>query len=91
MSQRDDTLYLGHMLEAARWVLQRLAAITRQEFDSDMDLRLAVTHQLQVIGEASRCVSDVARRQLPGIPWRQITGMRNRIVHDYVNIDFDTM
>jgi len=91
MSHRDDTLYLGHMFDAGRWIQQRLVAVTKDQFDSNMDLRLAVTHQLQVIGEAARCVSETARQASPGIPWRLITGMRHRIVHDYVNVDFETV
>jgi uncharacterized protein with HEPN domain len=89
MSQKDDTLYLGHMLEVARWIQQRLATTSRQEFDANMELRLAVVHQLQIIGEAAGRVSEATKQRSPGIPWHLITSMRHRIVHDYVNIDFE--
>ncbi|MCA9113412.1 MAG: DUF86 domain-containing protein, partial [Planctomycetaceae bacterium] len=58
-------------------------------FDADENLQLAVTHLIQIIGEAARLVSDGFRDQHDVIPWHQITGMRHRIVHDYLNIDFD--
>jgi uncharacterized protein with HEPN domain len=87
MSQKDDLLYLGHMLDAARWIMQRLNGVARHEFDADEDLQLALTHQLQIIGEAARRVSDGGRQGLPGVPWREVTGMRHRIVHDYININ----
>lgn len=88
MPQHNDTLYLGHMLDAARWIARRLAGLQQRDFDANEDLQLAVTHQLQIIGEAARLVSDATRQQLAQVPWRQITGMRHRLVHDYVNVDF---
>ena len=88
---KDDRIYLVHMLEAARRISTRLSAADRAAFDRNEDLQLAMTHLLQTIGEAARMVSEATRAQLPAIPWRQITGMRHRIVHDYLNIDFDVV
>jgi len=86
---KDDRIYLTHMLEAARKVTQRVQSLTRNGFDADEDVQLALAHLLQTIGEAARLVSDATRQQTPLIPWHQITGMRHRIVHDYLNIDLN--
>jgi len=60
-----------------------------QRLDSDEVLALALTHLLQIIGEAARRVDPEFRRLHPGVPWTAIVGMRHRVVHDYLNIDED--
>lgn len=85
---KDDRLYLVHMLETARQVAAKVAGRSRADFDMDENLRLALTHLLQVIGEAARRVSEPTRIKIAELPWKQITGMRHRIVHDYMNINF---
>jgi uncharacterized protein with HEPN domain len=86
---KDDLRYLGHMADCARRAEEFMRGKSRAEFDADEVLRLAVIHLLQTIGEAARRVSDGFRHQHSDVPWAQIVGMRNRIVHDYLNVDFD--
>ncbi|MDN5869600.1 MAG: DUF86 domain-containing protein [Nitrococcus sp.] len=86
---KDDLRYVGHIVDCAQRIEQILAGKSRDAYDADEILRLAVVHPIQTIGEAARLVSDDFRRQLPQIPWRQIVAMRNRIVHDYLNVDYD--
>lgn len=87
----DDGVYLGHMLDAARKAHAKVATITRSQFDADENLRLAVTHLLQIIGEAARRVSDEARDARPSIPWKAVVGMRHKVVHDYFGVDEDVV
>jgi uncharacterized protein with HEPN domain len=89
--QPADLLYLGHMLDMARKACERASALDRDEYEFDEDVQLALTHLVQVIGEAARHVSAEGRLSLPEIPWREIIGMRNRIVHDYLGVDEDVM
>lgn len=91
MSRKDDNLYLGHMLDTARKVTAKMHGQTRATFDSDENLRLAVLHLVQTIGEAARQVSETGRTAHPEIPWHAITGMRHRIVHDYLNVSYDVL
>src|SRR5688500_19011300 len=85
---KDDLLYFGHMLDAARGACAAMTGISRETYDADDNQRLAQAHRIQIIGEAARHVSEAARSAHPEIPWHQITGMRHRIVHDYVNIQY---
>jgi uncharacterized protein with HEPN domain len=85
----DDLPYLGHMLDTARQAMAKVRGIDRQTYDDDENLRLALAYLIQIIGEAARRVSSRRRAAHPEIPWRQIMGMRHRIVHDYMNVDFD--
>jgi uncharacterized protein with HEPN domain len=86
---KDDAVYLGHMLDAALKIAARTKGRTRAEYDASEDFQIILTYLIQTIGEAASRVSTEKRDQLSQIPWKQIVGMRNRIVHDYMNIDAD--
>lgn len=87
--QKDDLVYVGHMLDMARKAIGKVHDRTRAEYDNDEDLRLALTHLIQTLGEAARRVSPPFRQAHPEIPWRKIIGMRHKVVHDYLEVDYD--
>ena len=89
--QKDDTIYLGHMLDMARRASSKVCGLSRADYDEDENVRLALAHLVQTIGEAAARVSQDTRASHPEIPWRQIVGIRHRIVHDYMNVDFDIL
>ena len=91
MSKRDDIVPLGDMADYGRRVIDRTAHISREDFDADENLQLAVTHLLQIIGEAAGLVSKAVCDQHPEIDWPNIVSMRNRIVRDYRHIDIDVV
>jgi uncharacterized protein with HEPN domain len=74
------------MLAAARTVRRFTAGRTWETFRDDEILQNAVLHQVQIIGEAARNVSATFQAAQPLIPWPQIVGMRNRLVHHYFRI-----
>jgi uncharacterized protein with HEPN domain len=88
---KDDAVYLRYMFKTARQVQTRVVSLSRREFDQDEDMQLALTHLLQTIGEAARMGSELERSKYPSLPWRQIVGMRHRIVHEYFNLDLDAV
>ena len=88
---KDDSVYLGHMLDAAGKIAARMQCKTRAEYDASEDLQIVLTFLIQTIGEAASRVSAGLRDGHPEIPWKQIIGMCNRIVHDYMNIDADVV
>jgi uncharacterized protein with HEPN domain len=88
---KDDGLYLGHMLDMARKACAKTASIQRGEYDADENLRLALAHLIQVIGEAARRVSPEGRAAHPEIPWREVMGIRHKIVHDYMDLNDDVI
>lgn len=85
---RDDA-YLLDMLTAARKVLQYTEGISRQQFDSNEILQNAVMRQLEIIGEAARCISAEAKKEHQQIPWQGMIGLRNRLIHEYFRIRID--
>jgi len=85
---RDDA-YLLDILIAARKVLKYTDGLSRQEFDSSDLVQNAVMRMLEVIGEAARRLSEEMRDEHPEVPWAQMIGMRNRLIHEYFRIDAD--
>lgn len=59
----------------------------RRAFDDSRLIQVWMVHHLMIIGEAVRAIDPAARQQHPSLPWRQITGMRNILVHDYFRIN----
>ncbi|HKO01305.1 MAG TPA: HepT-like ribonuclease domain-containing protein [Thermoanaerobaculia bacterium] len=91
MSKRYDLVPLGDMYDYARRVAAKVEGVTREAFDADDDRQLAITYLLQTIGEAARRVSAEGRAMHPAIEWHKIVGMRNRVVHEYRDVDFATV
>lgn len=86
---KDDTKYIGHIIDCAERIRLFTTGVDRESFDANEILRLAVIHLIQTLGEAARLVSADFRQRHFEVPWNQIVGMRNRIVHDYLNVDYD--
>ena len=89
--QHDDSVYVGHMLDLSRRVVEKTSGKTRKEFQADDNLRLALAHLLQTIGEAARRVSREFQAAHPEVPWAAIIGMRHKVVHDYLDVDEDVV
>lgn len=76
------------MLESARQVARYMDGVTFDAFWDDSEKRDAVAMRLTVIGEAARHVTRETEAQLPGVPFKNIRGMRNRIAHDYGRVNY---
>lgn len=88
--QRDDA-YLLDILIAARKALQFLEGMTWQAFAESELHQSAVMRPLEIIGEAARRVSQETRDAHPEIPWEQMIGMRNRLIHEYFRVNLTTV
>jgi uncharacterized protein with HEPN domain len=86
---KDDLTFIAHMIDVAGSAAQKCSKITKEQFDVDENLRLAVTHLVQTMGEAARKISAEFRQKHSYIPWTQIVGMRHKVVHDYMHVDYD--
>ena len=84
-----DLVYVGHMLDMARKAVSKTQGLSREAYDADENLRLALVHLIQVIGEAARQASREFSDAHPEIPWADIVGMRHKVVHDYMGVDED--
>jgi uncharacterized protein with HEPN domain len=84
----SDEVRVRHMLDAARQALEFVHGRDRPDLDSDPMLRLAVIKLLEIIGEAAKNVSE-GTRALADIPWREISGTRDRLAHGYFDVNLD--
>lgn len=80
---------LRHMRDFAAEAVQFAQGRSRADLDSDRLFSLAVARLFAVMGEAATHVPDDLRDAHPEIPWRSIVGMRNRLIHGYVEVDHD--
>ncbi|MFC1642674.1 DUF86 domain-containing protein [Myxococcota bacterium] len=82
-----DRVRLQHMIDAAEAAVRFARGRTRTDLDTDQLLVFGLVRAVEVLGEAASRVSPAARSELPQVPWNQIFGMRNRLVHAYFDVD----
>ncbi|MEW5939815.1 MAG: DUF86 domain-containing protein [Chloroflexota bacterium] len=87
--KKDDTVYLQHILDAIHRIESYTQGVLKEKYLEDGLLQDGVVRQLEIIGQASVNLSDEFQEEHSYIPWGQIIGLRNRIVHAYFNINLD--
>ncbi len=88
MSRHDDEVSLRDMLSHACEAVELLGGSTCEDLERDRVRQLALTRLVEIVGEAANRVSEATQQQCPAIPWPQIIGMHNRLVHGYDVIDW---
>lgn len=89
MSKRDVTITLRQMLDYAQKAVTLSRGRKRSDLDEDLTFNLALTRLIEIIGEAANRVPDEFQDAHPEVPWMEIIGMRNRLIHGYDEVDFD--
>lgn len=84
--ERDRT-YLLDILQAAKLAISYVGDKTEQEFLADIQCQDSVIRRCEIIGEAARRVSEATRKEYPELPWSQMIGMRNVLIHEYDDVD----
>lgn len=87
--RKDDLIRLRHMLDSAREAVYFTQNKARSSLDTDRKLVLALVKSIEIIGEAAANVTKECRKDFPQIPWLNIIGMRNRLIHAYFDINLD--
>ncbi len=91
MKKRKDVVYLKDILDAINRIESYMHGTNERDFDRDLMRQDAVIRQVGILGEASRQISTAFKEQHTEIPWAEMIGMRNRIVHDYRDVDIPTI
>ncbi len=87
MSQHDDHVYLKHMLDHAKEAVDMMAGKSQDDLARNRMLELALTRLVEIIGEAATNISSEMKSSNSHIPWPEIIGMRNRLIHGYDAVD----
>lgn len=88
MSRRDPQVRLKHMLDYAREAVDMAKGNTAIDLDEDRKLALALTHLVELIGEAASQVPPEVQQKYHSIPWPKVVGMRNRLIQGYDFVDY---
>lgn len=89
MRPPEDDVLLRDMLAFAERAVAAVADRTRSELESDVVLAAALERFIEVVGEAASKVSAPTKEAATDIPWSEIIGMRNRLIHGYASVDYD--
>ena len=89
MSKRDWKLFVFDILECIEKIEDFTSGMTQEEFVRDIKTRDAVLRNFEIIGEAAGKIPADIRGKYNGIPWSQIIGLRNRLIHGYFVVDYN--
>lgn len=91
MPTDPDTAYLGHMASAVARIAEFVERVQREEFDREWTLQNALIRELEVLGEAAGKLSADFVRANPEVPWKEITGLGHKLIHDYFEVDLEVV
>lgn len=86
----SDRAYVLHILDAIGEIEEYVAGMTWDDFLDDSKTQSAIVRQLEIIGEASKHLSESYRQSKP-LPWKDIAGMRDKLIHHYFDVDMETV
>jgi len=86
--KRDDKLFLKDIVKSCEYIQQFVEGLTFEEFMSDEKTSSAVIRKFEIIGEAVKNIPEFIRNRYPDILWKDMAGMRDRLIHGYFGIDY---
>ncbi|MFH0815943.1 MAG: DUF86 domain-containing protein [Methanobacteriota archaeon] len=88
---KDDAFYLLHIMDSISKIKDHISGVDYEGFLSSRLIQSAVIRELEIIGEAAKNVSVETKSKHPDIPWRLMSGMRDKLIHDYFGVDLDAV
>ena len=88
---KNDQVYLEHILEAISKIESFVNGLTKFDFDRNVLIQDAVIRNFEIIGEATKKISKQFTQKHSGIPWQDMAGMRDKLIHDYLDVDLDVI
>jgi len=83
----EDKIRIQHMIDAAKEALVFASDVTEKDFSKNRMLILSIIKDIEIIGEAASKVTEETKMKFHEIPWKDIIGMRNRLIHGYFDVD----
>lgn len=89
MSAFRDLTYLEHIEDSIEKIQSYTKGFSEESFQNSTLVQDAVVRQFEIIGEATKRLSVYIRKEHPDIPWKDMAGMRDVLIHDYINVEID--
>ena len=86
---KKDKVYLKHILDALSNIEKFMRNVTKEEFFENIEKQYAILRGLEIIGEATKNLSRGLKRKYSEIPWKEIAGMRDKLIHEYFGVNLD--
>ena len=88
---KDDLAYVEHILDCIRKIKEFSESLSFKEFSSNELVQDAIIRNIEIIGEASKKISSNTKQIYYEIPWKEIAGMRDKLIHDYLGVDVEVV
>ena len=89
MSKREDSAVIQDIKESLDRIISYTSKMEYEDFVQDYKTQDAVIRNIEILGEATKLLSDVMKNKYPDIPWKDIAGTRDKLIHDYFGVNLD--
>ena len=89
--KKEPLIYIGHIFDCISAIEDYTATLTKKDFLTSREKQDAVLYRIEIIGEAIKRIPFDVRDQYSEVPWKDIAGTRDKIIHDYVSVDIEAM
>jgi uncharacterized protein with HEPN domain len=86
-----DRAFIEHILDSITAIETFIQGVNKEKFLKERMIRGAVVREIEVMGEAAKNISRETRKKYPDIPWKKMTGMRDKLIHHYFGLDFNVI
>ena len=91
MSKKDPLVFVGHIIESIEKIEDFSKDLSKEDFFNDEMRQSAIVRQVEIIGEASKNISESFRNKYLNIPWKAMIGTRDKIIHHYFGVDLEAV
>ena len=84
---KDDSIYIDHIVQSIDNILEYTKVLNKKDFAKNNLVQDAVIRNFEIIGEATKKVSNEYKQVHFKVPWKEMSGMRDKLIHDYIGVD----